>query len=173
MENDLRQLKAIERRKKIRKYIRQGLPEIEMAKRLKTCVTTIWKDIKIIKRENAHWIISNRKLIHKDVKNILKSLEVLNDLDKETWKVYYEEAVTAKEKLMALEKIRQNDENRTKLLKLIDPGKINIEKMVYIEKVMPIMINKFLNVVLEYIPDKEKQKELLNRINAIDIEEKK
>jgi len=45
----LKELKALERRKQIRKYIRQGRSQVEMAKRLGVDYTTISEDVAVIK----------------------------------------------------------------------------------------------------------------------------
>jgi len=183
--SDLRSLKATERRKKIRQLIRQGLKGVEMSERLGVDESTISEDITIIRDENAQRILSNKSFLDREIDNTLKALQNLSDLEEESWKIFYKQVeirdsnngniVGYKEadseiKLAVLEKIRQINIDRAKLLKLLNPTQINIEKMVYVEKMMPVLINKVINVVLDYIP-KEKQVELLEKLKIIDIEE--
>ena len=73
-------------------------------------------------------------------------------------------------RLQALDKIKQNSIDRAKLLKLLSPKKISVTNITYIENLVPILVNKMINVVLDYVP-KEKHIELLDRLNIIDIEE--
>jgi uncharacterized protein YerC len=186
----LKELKAIERRKRIRKFIRQGLTQVEIAEREQIDVTTVNEDVNIITQENAGRLLANRELVDKDLENLLNALRSLEQIDEECWKIYYEDAVAvdklgmvvkdsignpirieqdSKTKLEALDKIRQNNLDRAKLLKLLNPTQINIEKLVYVEKMMPVLVNKMIDLVILYTP-KEKQVELLEKLRAIDIE---
>jgi|GEM_PF-5531299 len=184
--SDLRDLKAIERRKQVRKYIRQRLTQVEMAEKLQVDVTTISDDVAVIRRENIYNILSNKELIEKDTKSILESINQLNEIDAECWKIYYggfiikkkdekgnpidvEIPLDPKTKLDALSHIEANLKRRCELLKLISPQQITIEKMVYVEKMIPIVMQKYTEIVLEYVP-KEKQVELLDKLMTIDIE---
>ena len=182
----LKYLKAIERRKRIRKFIRQGLKQVEMAGKLNVDVTTISSDVGIIRNENATRLLANKYLIDKDIDNMVKALEQLNEIDKECWKIYYkkkkrkvegsfgiriiEEETNPQIKLQALDRIKQNNLDRSKLLKLLNPTQISIEKVVYIEKMIPVLVDKMVNIVLPYIP-KEKKLEVLEKLKVIDIEE--
>jgi len=188
---DLRELKGYKRRKQIRKLIRQGYKEIEIADKLNVDITTVSRDVSIILQENTTLLLANKDLITKDLEGLLQSLKTLNEIDEECWKIYYSThivkdkegkilkddkgVVITKEmapeiKLQTLEKVRQNNLDRAKLLKLLNPTQINVEKLVYVEKMMPVLINKVINVVLDYIP-KEKQVEVLEKLKIIDIEE--
>ena len=181
MESSLKDLKAIERRKSIRKYIRQGLKEVEMAEKLNVDPATISGDVQIIRRENIQRLLANKQLIQKDVENLLRSLQILEEIDLECWKIYYEEKVEYKDgvehkvpvnnntKLEALEKIRTNNKDRAQLLKLLNPTQISIEKITYIENLVPVVIQKYTDIVLEFVP-KEKQVELLEKLKVINIE---
>jgi len=183
----LKDLKAQERRKRVRSYIRQRLTEVEMAKRLGVDVQTISEDVVIIRQENAGRLLANRELIDKDIENISKALETLQEVDEECWSIYYGTTKVSKPssvaglhrtedvpydpqtRLQALDRIRQNVIDRAKLLKLLNPTQINVEKLVYVEKVIPVMIERVVNIVLNYIP-KEQQIEVLEKLKAIDIE---
>jgi len=180
----LRSLKATERRKKIRQFIRQGLKEVEIAERLGVDETTISEDVAIIREENTTRLLSNKNFLDKEIENVLKALQNLSDLEEESWKIYYKQVeirdsnngnilgykeTDSEIKLAVIEKIRQINQDRAKLLKLLNPTQINIEKMVYVEKMVPILINKIVNVVLDYVP-KERQVELLERLKIIDID---
>jgi hypothetical protein len=156
-----------------------------MAKRLGFDVTTISEDVSIIRQENAARLLANRDLIDKDLDNISKALQSLQEVDEECWKVYYGTNKVTKigsvgpivedvpydpqTRLQALDRIRQNALDRAKILKLLNPTQISIEKLVYVEKMIPIMVEKLVNVVLEYVP-KEKQIELLEKLKTIDVE---
>jgi len=180
----LRSLKATERRKKIRQFIRQGLKEVEIAERLGVDETTISEDVAIIREENTTRLLSNKNFLDKEIENVLKALQNLSDLEEESWKIYYKQVeirdsnngnilgykeTDSEIKLAVIEKIRQINQDRAKLLKLLNPTQINIEKMVYVEKMVPVLINKIVNVVLDYVP-KERQVELLERLKIIDID---
>jgi hypothetical protein len=180
----LRSLKATERRKKIRQFIRQGLKEVEIAERLGVDETTISEDVAIIREENTTHLLSNKNFLDKEIENVLKALQNLSDLEEESWKIYYKQVeirdsnngniigykdVDSGTKLAVIEKIRQINQDRAKLLKLLNPTQINIEKMVYVEKMVPVLVNKIVNVVLDYVP-KERQVELLERLKVIDID---
>lgn len=181
----LRELKAIERRKRIRKYIRKGLSQIEIAQKENVEYTTVSEDVAIIKSENAQRLLANKQLIDKDIKNTLKALERLNEIDEELWNIYYgtkkrkikgtlgeqviEEDYDPQTRLQALDKLRQNNTDKAKLLKLLNPTQINVENLVYVEKMVPVLVNKMINIVLEYVP-KEKQVELLEKLKVIDME---
>jgi len=182
--SDLRNLKAVERRKQIRKFIRQGFKEVEMAESLGVDITTISEDVSIIREENSQRMLTNKNFLDKDIDNTLNALQNLNDLEEETWKIFYKQVAVRdsnngnilgyKEsepeiKLAVVEKIRQINLDRAKLLKLLNPTQINIEKMVYVEKMIPMLINKVINITLEYVP-KERQVELLEKLKAIDVD---
>jgi hypothetical protein len=183
---------AAERRKKIRKYLRQGFTQVEIAEKLGVNVDTVNGDVAYIRKENANYIAGNRGMIKKDIENLLKSLEQISLLDEEAWKIYYGDEYTApvvvgqdangnnitemrqipvplKIRLDALEKVRQNNLDRAKLLKLLNPAQITVEKMVYIEKMMPVVINQLVNLTLEYVPENKKMV-FLERIKALDID---
>jgi len=166
---ELRDLKAVERRKIVRKYIRQNLTEVEMAKRLSVNVSTICEDVSIIRDENSQRILANKNLIDKDIDALLKALYNISEVDEESWKIYYE-AKDDQTKLQALEKIRQNNLDRAKLLKLLNPSQVSIEKLVYIQNLIPIMVEKIVNIAINYITDKDKQIEFLGRVKDTDIE---
>jgi len=188
---DLRSLKAIERRKQVRKYLRTGLKQVEMAEKLKVDVTTISSDIRIIQEENIRTIVANKRMLEKDNEALLNSLSVLDQLDQELWDIYYgkktivkkKEIVNGKEekeivsiphgpdtKLTALDKIRQNNKERSALLKLLNPTSVTTYNITYVEKLIPTLIEKYTSIVLNYVP-KEKQIELLEKLKTINLEE--
>jgi len=190
---NIRELKWATRRKEVRRLLRQGYSIAEIAERLGTDWDTIHCDVIYIKKENAQFVAANKTLVKKDVENLLTALDQINLLDEEAWKIYYGEnaplvdikigtdengkAIMAKKKmdvnprtqLDALEKIRQNNLDRAKLLKLLNPSQITVEKMVYIEKMMPVVINKLINITLEYVPDNKKVT-FLERIKTLDLD---
>jgi hypothetical protein len=158
-----------------------------MAKRLDVDVQTISEDVVIIRQENAGRLLANRELIDKDIENISKALETLQEVDEECWAIYYgtnkvskpssfpgqnrieEVPYDPQTRLQALDRIKQNVIDRAKLLKLLNPAQINVEKLVYVEKVIPVMVEQVINIVLNYVP-KEKQVEMLEKLKAIDVE---
>lgn len=191
MENpmtDLRDLKAIERRKQIRKYIRMGLKQVEMAEKLSVDVTTISHDVSIIQQENACSLVANKRMLEQDNEALLKALSVLDQLDQELWDIYYGKTTnpfnkallgltgasaaptTPETKISALDKIRQNNKERSALLKLLNPTQITTYNITYVEKMIPILIQKYTSVVLGYVP-KEKQIELLEKLKTINLED--
>ena len=185
---DLRDLKAIERRKQIRKYIRMGLKQVEMAEKLGVDVTTISHDVSIIQQENICSLVANKRMLEQDNEALLKALSVLDQLDQELWDIYYGKIThpfnkalagltgisstptTPETKINALDKIRQNNKERSSLLKLLNPTQITTYNITYIEKMIPILIQKYTSIVLEYIP-KEKQVELLEKLKTINLED--
>ncbi len=183
---DARVLKAEERRRKIRKYLRKNLSEVEMAEKLGVDTTTISEDISIISQENQVRMQSNQKLLDENISASLDALKRINELDEEVWSIYYgKRKVVVKgtggierieeveydplTRLQALEKIRQLNVDRARILKLLNPTQINIERLVYVEKMIPVLIERVVNVALEYVP-KEQQEELLTKLKAIDVE---
>jgi F0F1-type ATP synthase delta subunit len=182
MDEGLRDLKAIERRTKIRKYIRQGLLQTEMADKLEVNVTTISDDIQIIRQENVQKMLSNKRLIEEDIRALLESIAKLNDIEDECWKIYeekiisvdangqpQEKSLSAGTRLEALDKIKQVAKDRAQLLKLLNPTQINVEKLVVIDKVFNLTIQKITEIVLQYIPENKKV-ELLTKIEKATIE---
>lgn len=187
---DLRELKAIERRKHIRKFLRLGLKQVEMAERLGVDVTTISSDVGIIQQENVRTLLANKRMLEKDNEALLKALSVLDQLDQELWDIYYGKATnsnnlngvlaglvgtppaptTPETKLSALDKIRQNNKERSALLKLLNPTQITTYNITYVEKMIPILIQKYTSIVLEYV-SKEKKVELLEKLKMINLEE--
>ena len=193
----LKELKATVRRKRIRDFIRQGLTQVEMANRLGVDYTTISEDVKEIEMQNSNSIMATKAKIEKDVDNLLQALDTINQLEMEAWKVYYgaqqivrrekkkdaetgveteEEVVDEyqtplepKTKLTALEQIRQCNLDRAKLLKLLNPTQINIEKMTYINKMMPVLITQVIEIAREFIPA-DKQLEFLSKMEQVDVE---
>jgi hypothetical protein len=185
---DLRDLKAIERRKQIRKYIRRGLKQVEMAEKLKVDITTISHDVDIIQQENMRSLVANKRMLSQDNEALLKALSVLDQLDQELWDIYYGKSsspfnkvlegltgssstpTTPETKISALDKIRQNNKERSSLLKLLNPTQITTYNITYVEKMIPILIQKYTSVVLGYVP-KEKQIELLEKLKTINLED--
>jgi hypothetical protein len=185
---DLRDLKAIERRKQIRKYIRRGLKQVEMAEKLRVDITTISHDVDIIQQENMRSLVANKRMLSQDNEALLKALSVLDQLDQELWDIYYGKSsspfnkvlegltgssstpTTPETKISALDKIRQNNKERSSLLKLLNPTQITTYNITYVEKMIPILIQKYTSVVLGYVP-KEKQIELLEKLKTINLED--
>lgn len=183
---DLRELKAIERRKKIRKMIRQGKAQTEMAELLDVDVTTISSDVAIIKEENEKSLSSNQKLVERDIEATLAAIYNLDQMDEEYWSIYYqttkkteksalgtthiiEAPQDAKVRLEALSNIRENVKVRSQLLKLLSPQQITIEKLVYIQNLLPTVLENYTTIVLQYVPQ-EKQVELLTKLQEVRIE---
>ncbi len=185
---DLRDLKAIERRKQIRKFLRMGLKQVEMAERLEVDVTTISSDIGIIQQENIRTLVANKRMLEKDNEALLKALSVLDQLDQELWDIYYgkmtiirkikgkeeretfEIPIDPETRISALDKIRQNNRERSALLKLLNPTQITTYNITYVEKMIPILIQKYTSIVLDYV-SQDKQVELLEKLKAINLED--
>ncbi len=157
-----------------------------MATKLDVDTSTISEDLEIISQENATRTLAYQEKIDKDVDNITSTLESLRAIDEECWKIYYstnrvpvagpagvtvykEVPIDPQTRLQALDKIRQNNLDRARLLKLLNPQQINVEKIVFAKTAIAVIVEQLVNVVLDFIP-KEKQKEALEKLKAIDVE---
>jgi len=169
-----------------------------MSKRLGVDYVTVSEDVSIIMQENSNSMLATKNLIEKDVDSLLRALETINQVEEETWKIYYGNVqvetigpdtkdaegndvpgvstvvnaiipMDSKTKLDALEKIRQCNLDRAKLLKLLNPTQVNIEKMVYVEKMMPVLIRQVIDVAREFVPA-DKQLLFLEKMDTVNIE---
>lgn len=181
----LKNIKAEDRRKKIRGYIKSGWTQNAMAATLGVDVTTISEDVAIIKEENYQRITANKELIKQDVDNLVMALDHIHQLEIEAWKIYsgYREVVAEngditvielpmddRTKLDAWEKIRQCNLDRAKLLKLLNPASVNIEKLSYVNVQIDGILEQIVNLTLQYIPE-DKKVEFLEKAKIIDIGE--
>jgi len=141
-------------------------------------------------------LIADQNRIKKDVDNLLACLSTINQLEMEAWKIYYgcmeitrtetikneqgedvyekvveelETPLDPKTKLDAWEKIRQCNLDRAKLLQLLNPTQVTVEKMIYINQQLPVFLNKVLDLTLQYVPI-EKQGEFLNQMEQMNME---
>jgi len=182
---DMRELKAQERRSRIRAFIRQGLTQVEMSKRLSCDVTTISEDVAVIAQENGNSTRAYQKRVENDVDTLFEGLAKIQEVEEEIWKVYYgnrqivrkvtkkdevtgeerteeeietlELPIDAKTQLDALEKIKACTLDKMKLLKLLPTNQINIENLnVIIQQEIPNFIKQVYTIVMSYLTEEEK-----------------
>ena len=103
-----------ERRKQVASLLSRSASESEIASRLGVNQSTISRDIKVLKSESQQFVYD---LAKSDLAYYYKqSLDGIEEAKKEAWKIYNDEAVADREKLLALRLIMQADETRFKLL---------------------------------------------------------
>lgn len=175
---DMRDMKAIERRKRVVKYLRMRMKQVEMAEKEGVDVTTISEDIQIIRQDNSRALLQNKRLTEKNIEALLDLLAVFDNLDAELWNIYYGKHtkgdgsvvdVDPRTKLAAIEQLRANASKKAELLKILNPTQVVTYNFTYIEKLMPVILQKYVEVIREFVP-KEKQIPLLEKLQAIDIE---
>lgn len=182
---DMRELRALERRSKIRAFIRQGITQVEMSKRLGCDVTTISEDVAVIAQENGNTLRAYQKKIDNDVDNLLEGWRKIHELQEEIWKVYYgnrqltrkitkkdevtgietvedeveylELPIDAKLQLDALAKIKECVMEEMKLLKLAPTNQVNIENLnIMVQQEIPNFIRQVYKIAMSYLTDEEK-----------------
>jgi transcriptional antiterminator len=103
-----------ERRKQVAALVSRSLTEQEMAKQIGVGQATISRDIKVLKGEAQQFVYD---LAKSDLAYYYKqSIDGIEEAKKESWKIYNDQTVPMREKLLALKIIIQADETRFKLL---------------------------------------------------------
>lgn len=102
------------RRNQVASLLAKSFTEIEIAQQLGVNQSTISRDIKVLKRTSQQFVYD---LARSDLAYYYKqSIDGIEEAKKEAWKIYNDEAVADREKLLALRLIMQADETRFKLL---------------------------------------------------------
>jgi len=92
----------------------KSLTEIEIAQKLEVDQSTISRDIKVLKQTSQQFVYdlakSNLAYYYK------QSIEGIEEAKKESWKIFLDDKISVRDKLLALKIIIQTDETRFKLL---------------------------------------------------------
>ena len=88
--------------------------ETEIARMLGVCQGTLSRDIKVLKSMSQQFVYD---LAKSDLSYYFKlSLDGITEAKKEAWKIYNDDQVEVRDKLLALRLIMQSEETRFKLL---------------------------------------------------------
>jgi DNA-binding transcriptional ArsR family regulator len=110
----LHKYKIEDRRRKVASLLAQSMTETEIAKKLKVDQSTVSRDIKILKKMSQQFVYD---LAKSDLAYYYKqSIDGIEEAKKESWKIYNDQTVPMREKLLALKLIIQSNETRFKLL---------------------------------------------------------
>jgi IS30 family transposase len=106
--------KIKERREKVSFLISRSFTESEIAQQLGVDQSTISRDIKVLKLESQQFVYD---LAKSDIAYYYKqSIDGIEEAKKESWKIYNDDTVPIREKLMALKLVIQSNEAGFKLL---------------------------------------------------------
>ena len=106
--------KIEERRRQIASLLSKSMTETQIANELGVNQSTISRDVKVLKEMSQRFIYD---LAKSDLAYYYKqSIDGIEEAKKESWKIYNDELVPVKEKLLALKIIIQSNEARFKLL---------------------------------------------------------
>jgi DNA-binding transcriptional ArsR family regulator len=102
------------RRDEVGSLLSRSFSETEIARRLGVDQSTISRDVKVLKESAQQFVYD---LAKSDLAYYYKqSIDGIEEAKKESWKIYNDQTVPIKEKLLALRLIIQSDETRFKLL---------------------------------------------------------
>ena len=102
------------RRNQVASLLSKSFSETEIAQQLGVDQSTISRDVKVLKQTSQQFVYD---LAKSDLAYYYKqSINGIEEAKKEAWKIYNDEAVADREKLLALKLIMQADETRFKLL---------------------------------------------------------
>ena len=103
-----------ERRKQVASLLSRAASETEIARQLGVDQSTISRDVKVLKTESQQFVYN---LAKSDVAYYYKqSLDGIAEAKKESWKIFQNDRIPTREKLLALKIIIQSDESRFRLL---------------------------------------------------------
>lgn len=103
-----------ERRKQVASLLSRSVSETEIARQLGVDQSTISRDVKVLKASCQQFVYD---LAKSDLAYYYKqSIDGIEEVKKESWKIYNDEKVQVREKLLALKIIIQSDETRFRLL---------------------------------------------------------
>ncbi len=122
----LHNFKIEDRRRKVSSLLAQSMTESEIAQMLGVDQSTISRDIKVLKESAQQFVYD---LAKSDLAYYYKqSIDGIEEAKKESWKIYNDQTVPIREKLLALKLIIQSDETRFKLLSE-GPGLLAIKSL--------------------------------------------
>jgi IS30 family transposase len=102
------------RRNQVASLLSKSFSETEIAQQLGVDQSTISRDIKVLKESAQQFVYD---LAKSDLAYYYKqSIDGIEEAKKESWKIYNDQTVPMREKLLALKIIMQADETRFKLL---------------------------------------------------------
>jgi hypothetical protein len=106
--------KIEERRRQVASLLSKSATETQIAKELNVDQSTISRDIKVLKEMSQRFVYD---LAKSDLAYYYKqSIDGIEEAKKESWKIFHDDMVPVKEKLLALRIIIQSNEARFKLL---------------------------------------------------------
>jgi DNA-binding transcriptional ArsR family regulator len=106
--------KIAERRRQVASLLSKSVTETQIAKELGVDQSTISRDIKVLKEMSQRFVYD---LAKSDLAYYYKqSIDGIEEAKKESWKIFQNEAVPVREKLLALKLIITSEESRFKLL---------------------------------------------------------
>jgi DNA-binding transcriptional ArsR family regulator len=111
------------RRNQVASLLSKSFSETEIAQQLGVDQSTISRDIKVLK-ESALYDLAKSDLAY----YYKQSIDGIEEAKKESWKIYNDQTVPIREKLLALKLIIQSDETRFKLLSE-GPGLLAIKSL--------------------------------------------
>ena len=113
------------RRNQVASLLSKSFNETEIGQQLGVDQSTISRDIKVLKESAQHVY----DLTKSDLAYYYKqSIDGIEEVKKELWKIYNDQTVPMREKLLALKLIIQSDETRFKLLSE-GPGLLAIKSL--------------------------------------------
>jgi IS30 family transposase len=102
------------RRKQVASLLSKSFTEDEIANQLQVTQATISRDVKILKEMSQEFVYD---LAKSDLGYYYKqSINGIEEAKKESWKIFQDDKVQVRDKLLALKIIIQSDETRFKLL---------------------------------------------------------
>ena len=114
------------RRNQVASLLSKSFSETEIAQQLGVDQSTISIDIKVLKESAQQFVYD---LAKSDLAYYYKqSIDGIEEAKKESWKIYNDQTVPIREKLLALKLIIQSDETRFKLLSE-GPGLLAIKSL--------------------------------------------
>jgi IS30 family transposase len=103
-----------ERRKQVASLLSRSVSETEIARKLGVDQSTISRDVKVLKASCQQFVYD---LAKSELAYYYKqSIDGIEEVKKESWKIYSDDKVQVREKLLALKIIIQSDETRFRLL---------------------------------------------------------
>jgi hypothetical protein len=103
-----------ERRKQVASLLSRSYNETEIAQQLGVDQSTISRDVKVLKSESQQFVYD---LARSDLAYYYKqSLDGIEEAKKESWRIYNDDTVAVRDKLLALKLIITSEESRFRLL---------------------------------------------------------
>jgi DNA-binding transcriptional ArsR family regulator len=103
-----------ERRRQVASLLSKSMTETQIANRLGVDQSTISRDVKVLKEMSQRFVYD---LAKSDLAYYYKqSIDGIEEAKKESWKIFHDELVPVREKLLALKIIIQSNDARFKLL---------------------------------------------------------